>query len=98
MTIVIPVGHLTAIVYPYPLAIFALQPIVGLVRQYFQRYIESFGLSFEEILEALRIREGEPPLTANLAMRGSGYANGVSRLHGSVSREIFQHLYERWLR
>jgi starch phosphorylase len=69
-----------------------------LVKQYLQRYVESFGATFEEIMEAFRIREGEPVVTAYLAMRGCGYANGVSRLHGSVSREIFQHLYERWPR
>ncbi len=71
---------------------------LSLVRQYLQRYVESFGLSFEEVMEAFRLRGGEPLVTAYLAMRGSGYANGVSRLHGSVSREIFQHLYERWPR
>ena len=31
-----------------------------------------------------------------LAMRGSGAVNGVSRLHGEVSRRIFQPLFPRW--
>src|SRR5262249_53119802 len=33
---------------------------------------------------------------AYLATRGSGAVNGVSRLHGEVSRRIFQPLYPRW--
>ena len=33
---------------------------------------------------------------AYLAMRGSGAVNGVSQLHGEVSRNIFQPLYPRW--
>ena len=33
---------------------------------------------------------------AYLAIRGSGAVNGVSRLHGHVSRRIFQPLFPRW--
>ena len=33
---------------------------------------------------------------AYLAIRGSGTINGVSRLHGAVSRHIFQCLFPRW--
>ena len=33
---------------------------------------------------------------AYLAVRGSGAVNGVSRLHGKVSRRIFQPLFPRW--
>jgi starch phosphorylase len=33
---------------------------------------------------------------AYLAIRGSGGVNGVSRLHGQVSRRIFQPLFPRW--
>ncbi len=33
---------------------------------------------------------------AYLAFRGSGAVNGVSRLHGDVSRRIFQSLFPRW--
>ncbi len=31
-----------------------------------------------------------------LAVRGSGQINGVSKLHGQVSRHIFQPLFPRW--
>ena len=33
---------------------------------------------------------------AYLAIRGSGAVNGVSRLHGEVSRHLFQPLFPRW--
>ena len=33
---------------------------------------------------------------AYLAMRGSGAVNGVSRLHGKVSRRLFEPLFPRW--
>ena len=33
---------------------------------------------------------------AYLAIRGSGAVNGVSRLHGQVSRRLFQALFPRW--
>jgi starch phosphorylase len=33
---------------------------------------------------------------AYLAIRGSGAVNGVSRLHGSVSRHLFEPLFPRW--
>jgi starch phosphorylase len=40
----------------------------------------------------------EPFNMAYLAVRGSGQINGVSKLHGKVSREIFQPLFPRWPR
>ena len=33
---------------------------------------------------------------AYLAIRGSGAINGVSRLHGEVSRSLFKDLFPRW--
>jgi len=33
---------------------------------------------------------------AYLAIRGSGAVSGVSRLHGKVSRHIFQPLFPEW--
>jgi starch phosphorylase len=38
----------------------------------------------------------EPFNMAFLAVRGSGAVNGVSRLHGEVSRRIFDPLFPRW--
>ena len=38
----------------------------------------------------------EPFNMAYLAIRGSAAVNGVSRLHGAVSRRLFQSLFPRW--
>lgn len=38
----------------------------------------------------------EPFNMAYLAIRGSGAVNGVSRLHGKVSRQLFGPLFPRW--
>ena len=38
----------------------------------------------------------EPFSMALLALRGSGAVNGVSRLHGKVSRRLFQNIFPRW--
>ena len=40
--------------------------------------------------------DNEPFNMAYLAVRGSAAVNGVSRLHGEVSRRIFQNLFPRW--
>ncbi len=40
--------------------------------------------------------KGEPFNVAYLALRGSAFVNGVSRLHGDTSRRIFSELFPRW--
>jgi len=40
--------------------------------------------------------ESEPFNMAFLAMRGCGHINGVSRLHGAVSRSLFSPLFPHW--
>ena len=72
----------------------------GLVEQYLKRYAEKdLGIPSSEFL-ALGRRDrnnsSEPFNMAYLAMRGSGAVNGVSRLHGEVSRRIFDVLFPRW--
>ena len=60
---------------------------------------DHLGLSPETFLAMGRRNPsdpGEPFNMAYLALRGSGRANGVSRLHGEVSREIFSPLFPRW--
>ena len=73
-----------------------------LVEKYFPHfgaYVAGLGISKEALL-GLGRRDpddsGEPFNMAYLAMRGSATANGVSRLHGTVSRHIFAPLYPRW--
>lgn len=72
----------------------------ALVEKYLKRYAEEeLSISFRDFL-ALGRRDRndslEPFNMAYLAVRGSGAVNGVSRLHGEVSRRIFQGLFPRW--
>jgi starch phosphorylase len=71
-----------------------------LIERFLKTYAEErLSIPFRDLL-ALGRRNGndanEPFNMAYLAMRGSGAVNGVSRLHGEVSRRIFQGLFPRW--
>jgi glycogen phosphorylase len=71
-----------------------------LMERYFKNYAErELGIPFRDLL-ALGRRDRndslEPFNMAYLAVRGSGAVNGVSQLHGQVSRRIFQVLFPRW--
>ena len=72
----------------------------ALIEQYLGRYArESLNLSLHELMALGRQNPddpGEPFNMAYLALRGSGAINGVSRLHGQVSRHIFAPLFPRW--
>ena len=72
----------------------------ALINQYLGRYAtEKLGISVHDLLALGRRNAAdsdEPFNMAYLAMRGSGAANGVSRLHGQVSRELFSPLFPRW--
>jgi len=66
---------------------------------YFQSYAEKLGIGMEELLTLGRTNHSDPDEPFNmayLAMRGAGAINGVSRLHGEVSRRIFQPLFPHW--
>jgi starch phosphorylase len=71
-----------------------------LMEKYFRRYAEERLLIPLDDLLALGRRDrwdrSEPFNMAYLATRGSWCVNGVSRLHGEVSRRLFQTLYPRW--
>jgi glycogen phosphorylase len=71
-----------------------------LIKQYLGRYAQdSLGISLRDLLALGRQNPNdsfEPFNTAYLAVRGSGAVNGVSRLHGQVSRRIFAPLFPRW--
>jgi len=72
----------------------------GLMEKYFRTYAEKeLSIPFSELLAMGRRNPGdssEPLNMAYLAIRGSGAVNGVSRLHGEVSRRLFQSLFPRW--
>jgi len=72
----------------------------GLMEWYLRRYAEEgLSISIQDLLALGRQNRddsSEPFNMAYLAVRGSGAVNGVSQLHGDVSRRIFQALYPRW--
>ncbi len=68
---------------------------------YFRHMAQELGVSLEQLMALGRkdpADSGEPFNMAWLAVRGAGAVNGVSRLHGAVSRRIFQPLFPRWPR
>lgn len=70
-----------------------------LVQRYFREYVAQLGMTMEEFLRLGRTHlqnAAEPFTMAALAMRGSLVVNGVSKLHGAVSRQLFQPFYPRW--
>ena len=73
----------------------------ALIEQYLGAYArEQLGITHHDLLglgpRRIRNDAAEPFNMAYLAVRGSGAVNGVSRLHGSVSRRLFQPLFPRW--
>jgi glycogen phosphorylase len=72
----------------------------SLMERYLRRYAEArLRIGLHDLLALGRARPDdadEPFNMAYLAIRGSGAINGVSRLHGAVSRRIFQFLFPRW--
>ena len=72
----------------------------NLIWQHLGPYAENYlGLSYHNFMALGRqdpTDEREPFNMAYLALHGSGAVNGVSQLHGKVSRTIFQPLFPRW--
>ncbi len=71
-----------------------------LIEQYLGYYTaNSLGISIDQLLALGRQNPDNPDENFNmayLAIQGSGAVNGVSQLHGRVSRHIFQPLFPRW--
>ncbi|SDU18859.1 starch phosphorylase [Verrucomicrobium sp. GAS474] len=72
----------------------------ALIEQYLGRYAEEkLGIPLHDLLALGRQNPGDASESFNmayLAIRGSGAVNGVSRLHGKVSRNLFEPLFPRW--
>ena len=71
----------------------------ALIEQYLGHYAKRLGISLDELLALGRRNPGDSSESFNmayLAIRGSGAVNGVSRLHGKVSRKLFLPLFPRW--
>ena len=71
-----------------------------LIEQYLGGYAEKkLGIALHDLLALGRQNPADPSEPFNmayLAIRGSGAANGVSRLHGKVSRRLFVPIFPRW--
>ena len=72
----------------------------ALIEQYLGDYAKNaLHISLDELLALGRNNPEDSSELFNmayLAIRGSGAVNGVSQLHGRVSRHIFQPLFPRW--
>ncbi len=72
----------------------------ALIAQYLSGYAQSkLGIALHDLLALGRENpedSSEPFNMAYLAIRGSGAVNGVSRLHGEVSRRLFAPVFPRW--
>ena len=71
-----------------------------LIEHYLGEYAEQkLGITRQQLLSLGRKESGDDSGMFNmayLAIRGSGAVNGVSRLHGEVSRHIFEPLFPQW--
>jgi glycogen phosphorylase len=72
----------------------------GIIEQYLGEYAEQkLGITRRQLLALGRKNPGDESEMFNmayLAIRGSGAVNGVSWLHGKVSRHIFESLFPKW--
>ncbi len=68
---------------------------LGLVAEYFEGYREALGLDEQSFLDLGRHNTGWGEMFSmpRLALRFSSIRNGVSKLHGEVSRQLFHHVF-----
>jgi starch phosphorylase len=68
----------------------------SLIDKYLGQYLDQTGMSRADILHLGRENQGDPNAPFNmalLALRTTAYANGVSKLHGEVSRKMWQSIW-----
>jgi starch phosphorylase len=72
----------------------------ALIEQYLGGYAtQKLGIPLHDLLALGRQNPDDASESfnmAHLAIRGSGSVNGVSRLHGKVSRHLFESLFPNW--
>jgi len=79
---------------PVPAGIDMFSP--ALVQRYFKDYMESLGMTVNDLLNLGRAQpddHGSPLSMAVLAMRVSRGVNAVSKLHGQVSKKMWRNLW-----
>ena len=67
-----------------------------LIRAYFEDYVKELGISFRVLLGYGRLDfrdDTEPFGMSTLALRLSAHSNGVSRLHGRTSKELWKKVW-----
>ncbi|MCB1080862.1 MAG: alpha-glucan family phosphorylase [Chlamydiia bacterium] len=62
---------------------------IELIRKGFAGYAQALGIPLEDLLSLGQLNKEDPFNMAYLAVRGSAYVNGVSKLHGEVSQKLF---------
>jgi len=90
-------GNLFTTHTPVPAGFDRFEPV--LFGQYFASYAQELGVPLSRLLGLGRCepRAVEEPFNmAYLALRCCARVNGVSKLHGRVSRELFASLFPRW--
>jgi starch phosphorylase len=68
----------------------------NLVQAYFEQYSKDLGINFKVLLGYGRLdpyNDAEPFGMSTLALRLSAHANGVSKLHGKISRTMWQQIW-----
>ncbi|MDR2405880.1 MAG: alpha-glucan family phosphorylase [Deltaproteobacteria bacterium] len=69
-----------------------------LIRPYFEEYCKDLGISWPVLLGYGRVNprdDSEPFGVTPLSLRLSAHANGVSKLHGEVSRKMWQNIWPK---
>lgn len=68
-----------------------------LIEEYLGNYAKTkLGISTEQLLSLGQLHPEDDFNMALLALRGCGFVNGVSQLHGVVSRQLFKDSFPRW--
>lgn len=68
-----------------------------LIEKYLGDYAQTkLGITAKQLISLGQLHPEDDFNMALLAIRGSGFVNGVSQLHGVVSRQLFKDLFPRW--
>lgn len=79
---------------PVPAGNEKFEPI--LIHRYLSKYIEELGITWKEFIGFGRVfpnDESEPFCMTVAALKFAAFANGVSKLHGRVSREMWHNIW-----